>query len=170
MLETFITQIDSQSPSDKNTSCIGETNATIAGVRSIAINVLGAVLYGAPRSWREGSTKAPPGYKLSYMDSILAVVENLVPAAVFPVKLLTSPVMPPNIQRVGHAMTEFPRHVDRLLEEERRSHRPEKRDLMSTLVKVSDAKNTDSESKVKLFLSEKELAGNLFQFSVSLGF
>lgn len=167
MLETF-TSLGSKSVEDTSPTMIsGETDSTIAGVRSIAINVLGAVAYGTPKSWRQEPVKPPPGYKLSYMESILTVVENLLPAAIIPVKLLLSPVMPASIQRVGYAVTEFRGHVKKLLETERQADRPDKGNLMSTLIRVSDAGHNDRDSKNKLFLSEDELSGHLFQFTIA---
>ena len=167
MLRAFVGGTkDGDKKKDEN-AIVGETDGMIAGCRSIAINVLGFVGYGSQRSWRQESTEPPIGFRMSYMDSILAVVENLIPAAMVPVKILTSPVMPKSIQSVGYAVTEFPEHVKDLLETERLSKRPPKDNLMSTLVKVSDAQNVDMNSKTKLFLSEKELAGNLFQFTIA---
>ena len=147
----------------------GETDATIAGVRSIAINVLGSVAYGQQQSWQQETNKAPPGYRLAYMDAIIAVVENLMPAGLLPAKLLSSPVMPKSIQRIGIAVEEFPRHVKQLLETERASERPNQANLLSTLVTASDAEGTRSTatSSSKSYLSESELAGNLFQFTVA---
>lgn len=133
------------------------------------MNVLGAVGYGTPKSWSDDAAKAPKGYRLSYLDSITAVVENLVPAALVPVKFLTSPIMPQNIQRIGFAVAEFPHHVEALLKSERSSNRPTTNNLMSTLVKLSDSENDPAAgaSNNKLYLSEEELAGNLFQFTVA---
>lgn len=170
MLDSFTTKPAGEASSaSSNRKAAGETNATIQGVRSIAINVLGAVGYGTPKSWSDEAAKAPPGYQLSYLDSIMAVVENLVPATFVPVKLLTSPIMPPSIQRIGFAVKEFPHHVDALLKSERSSSHSNTNNLMSTLVKVSDAENDGSAgaSMNKLYLSENELAGNLFQFTIA---
>ncbi len=167
MLQSFVGAAGKGDPKGGDKIMAGDTNAIVSGCRSIAINVLGFVGYGNQRSWHGESTKPPPGYQLSYMDSILAVVENLIPAAFVSVKILTSPIMPKGVQSIGYAVTEFPRHVKTLLETERQSKRPEKENLMSTLVKVSDAQNNDIGSKTKLYLSEEELAGNLFQFTIA---
>lgn len=147
----------------------GETNATIQGCRSIAINVLGWVGYGSQTSWGQESTSAPLGYQLSYMDSIIAVVQNMVLAAFIPARILTSPVMPRAVQQIGYAVTEFPGHVKDLLEVERKSMGSGKANLMSTLVRASDAGSNDKilNPTDKLFLTENELVGNLFQFTIA---
>ena len=138
-------------------------------MRSIAVNVLGSVAYGKDQSLRENPIEAPPGYRLAYMDAILAVVENLIVATFIPVKLLTSPIMPKSVQRIGFAVDEFPRHVEQLLETERASARPNQANLLSTLVTASDAESRKSSatSSSELYLSESEITGNLFQFTVA---
>ena len=141
-----------------------ETDSTIEGVRWIAINVLGAVGYGTQQSWGHQSTEAPPGYRLVYMDAILAIVENLVPSVFVPLGMLTSPIMPESVRRVGYAVQEYPGHVKDLLDAERKAERPAQANILSTLVTASDA---ETKTKSKLFLSESELAGNLFQFTIA---
>lgn len=169
MLNSFIGSSQKTSIPEDERNPAGQTNATIPGIRSIAINVLGSVGYGTPKSWRQGSAKAPPGYQLSYMEAIGIVAENLVPSTFISPKILTSPVMPKSIQHIGYAVSEFPGHVKTLLEAERKSEHSAKANLMSTLVKVSDAGNSETAAsqKDKLFLSENELAGNLFQFTIA---
>lgn len=147
----------------------GETNATIQGVRSIAINVIGAVAYGNWKPWGHDSESAPSGYRLSYMDAIYNVVVNLVPAAFVSVRILTSPIMPKSVREIGYAVSEFPGHVKDLLAKERRSKGAGNNNLMSTLIKVSDAesKSDSIDTKQKLFMTEEELAGTLFQFTIA---
>ena len=169
MIESFIGVIGQSDQRRCKTPVAGETDATIPGVRTIAINVLGFVGYGSQTPWGQQSAKAPPGYQLSYMDAILAVVENLVLATFVSVKILTSPVMPKSIQRIGFAVFEFSGHVKQLLEAERASERPSQANLMSTLIEASSGKNDDMTvpHTNKLFLTEPELSGNLFQFTVA---
>ena len=146
----------------------GETDAMVDGVRGVAIGVLGSVAYGAEVFPQGESNEAPPGYHLSYMKCILAIVNNLVPAACISAKLLTSPVMPGAVRDIGYAVIDFPRHVASLLAMERELTLT-KTNLMSTLVKASDAgkADTSASSDNKLFLSEREICGNLFQFTVA---
>ena len=168
--EMLLTITKSGLSSGTSTPTSGETNATVQDVRTIAINVIGAVAYGTKVSWAQKPQHAPPDCRTSYVESILTVVENLAPAAMIPTWLLTSPIFPASITKVGDAVRDFPKHVRRLLEEERRSSSTSaKANLMSTLVKMSDSSNfvADGSSKSKLFLSDNELAGNLFQFTVA---
>ena len=143
---------------------MAETRDTIAGVRAIAINVLGSVAYGKQQSWQQENNEVPTGYRLAYMDAILAVVENLVPATFVARSILTSTVMPKALQKVGYAVEEFPRYTKQLLEAERKAERPAQANLLSTLVNASD---TESKTASKAYLSEKELSGNLFQFTIA---
>ncbi len=86
------------------------------------------------------------------MDSIIAVGQNVVPAAFVPVKILTSPIMPKGVQDIGYAVTKSPGHVKDLLAVERKSNGPSKNNLLSTLVRASDAESSDGtfDSKNKL--------------------
>ncbi|KAG8528346.1 uncharacterized protein KY384_007264 [Bacidia gigantensis] len=148
---------------------VGQTDATMAGIRSIAIKVIGSVIYGTQSSWQEGTTEAPKGYRLTYMDVILEVIEKLFIAVFVPTKVLTSPIMPKSIQRVGYAVEEYPRHVQQILESERDTGHASRKNLLSTLIAASDAesaRNTGA-SKSRMYLSDKELAGNFFQFTVA---
>lgn len=145
-----------------------ETSAAISGIRSIAINVLGAVGYGEDSSWQQTNSKVPAGYRLSYIESILTVCENLVPSAMLSAKFLTSPIMPVAAQKIGYALQDFPRYVQNVVKAERESTNT-KVSFASTLIKASDAGNFESDgtSKIKLFLTETEITGTLFQVTVA---
>ncbi|KAK3175927.1 hypothetical protein OEA41_007249 [Lepraria neglecta] len=170
MLQHFTSRRKDSGAHDEQSADLGETRATIEGVRSIAINVIGSVAYGTPRSWHHRDAIAQEGFRLSYMDAILAIVENLVPATFVPITILTSPVMPRSIQRIGFAVKEFPVHAKKLLDDERNTSPAsgQAKNLMSTLVKVSDAeRHATTASSKGSYLSEHELTGNMFQFTIA---
>jgi hypothetical protein len=153
---------------DKSRS--GETDGTIEGLRTIAINVLGSAGYGTPQSWKQESVTPPPGHRLTYMDAVAEVVNNLVSVALVSPKVLCAPFMSEGIRRIGYAVTEFPSHIEKLLEKERSIAGPTRNNLMSVLVRLSDSEKSQETSmptKASLYLSENEIRGNLFIFTVA---
>ena len=100
----------------------GETNGTFAGFKTLTINMIGSVCFGTRRSWAEAvGTEAPPGCKMTFMKSILTIVDNLFVAVFLSPKLLKLRLMPRTAQKVGVAKTEFPLHLRDSIAQERRS-------------------------------------------------
>ena len=155
----------------------GVTDDTMRGMKTIAINVLGAAGFGISQPWKGEKASLPKGYRMTYMEATKTVVENIIEAAVMPAKLLTSPIFGPSWQAIGHAKNEFPLHTKELLENERQRQRDSseaRNNLMSMLVRLSDPeKNTSAKiqelTKDSQVLSEEEIFGNLFIFT-SAGF
>ncbi|KAL9103638.1 MAG: hypothetical protein Q9163_001333 [Psora crenata] len=168
MLDSFTGTSGKTDPQESAETSTGETDATVEGVRSIAVDVLGSVAYGDQKSSLERSTEASSGHRMAYRDSIIAVVENIAVAALVHVGILTSPVMPKSIRNIGYAVKEFPEHVKILLARERASKATNTASFMSILVKLSDSEmvGTNPTSK-KQFLTEDELVGSIFVFTVA---
>lgn len=151
------------------TSNKGETDETVDGLRGIAIHVLGSAGYGISQPWKEEAQEPEPGHKLTCIDGLHAVINNFIFAAVLPAKILTLPLMPKAIRKLGIAVQEFPIYSREMLERERAlsvSSTQTRNNLMSTLVKASDAEK-QLDSKTSQSLSEHEIVGNLFQFTVA---
>jgi len=162
----------------------GITDETLQGMKTIAINVLGAVGFGISQPWKQGEAQQPEkGFRHTYMEATRTVIEHIIEAAIIPAKLLTTPLFAPSWQAIGHAKNEFPIHTKKMLERERtlQSTTSETRsNLMSILVKISDgaaaglatektAQNVSKPEKGVLRLSDEEVLGNLFIFT-SAGF
>lgn len=144
------------------------TNKSIQGLRTIAINVLGAAGYGKPRKF-DREDKLEPGFQTTFMSAILTVIESLVLSGIMPPALLLLPFMPKSWRDIGVAVKEFPVHQKMLIESERASTaNANKTNLMSTLIRLSDQerrvdrdKSVSSESN-GAYLTEEELHGNLY--------
>jgi cytochrome P450 len=149
----------------------GVSNETIDGLRSIAIHVLGSAGYGISQPWGQQEKELPSGHKLGYIDALTAVMNDFVLAALLPAKVLMLRIMPEYVRKVGTAMGEFPMYTREMLEKERMlstSSAQPRNNLMSTLVKASDEeKKQDTKSKISQSLSEQEIMGNLFQFTLA---
>ena len=138
---------------------------SVEGLRRIAINVLGAVGYGRPRSWN-AKDEAPSGHKLSYMESVFAIVSHLALAVFIPPSVLCLPIFKPEVRKVGVAKTEYPEHTKEMIAHERSTADITKNNLMSVIVRLSDQEK-NAMSKSKLYLSEDEISGNLFIFTLA---
>ncbi|KAK5050358.1 hypothetical protein LTR84_003639 [Exophiala bonariae] len=161
----------------------GVTDDTMRGMKAIALNVLGTVGFGISRPWKKGKDEKPEeGFKLTYMDVVWTLVENIVEAAIMPTKLLTSPLFSPPWHAIGHAKVEFPIHTRRMLERERTRQNTSSEtssNLMSMIVRLvdetasgggNDTNDTVDEKNVKkksLSMSEEEILGNLFVFTAA---
>lgn len=150
------------------------------GLKVVAINVLARAGYGLRSSWKahdeEGSDgkkeewqSKKEGMRLSYIEATRLAVDHVVEVAVLPAWLCKLSWMPQGLQRIGHAITEFPVHTKGMLERER-SNPSEKVNLLGMLVKESDSQvSVDEEKGEKQVgsgagLSEDEIVGNLFVF------
>lgn len=152
----------------------GVTDDTLNGLKTIAINVLATAGYGVSWSWKQDKQGAEPGYRMTYVEATRLAVDGIVQAAVIPAKLLLLPFMPSFLQKIGHAVREFPLHTKQMLDAERKRELEGgegRSNLMSILVKESAQgtgdKQDDSSSKPTPGLSESEVMGNFFVFTAA---
>jgi cytochrome P450 len=129
--------------------------------------------YGTPQSWKQDVDVSESGYKLTYVEAVSAVINNLIAVAVIPAGIFSLPIMPDSVRRIGIALQEFPLRTMEMLEAERKSASSDvspRNNMMSTLVRLSDsAKDGEEINSKSQNLSEEEIVGNLFQFT-SAGF
>ena len=150
----------------------GETDRAIIGARTIAMNVLGSAGYGTPARWTPDGEKGlspPPGHKMSFLEAIATIADNLLPATVVAPWICKLPFMPDSVKRMGIAADEFEPHADAILRQEReKSGRVDTaKSLTATMVRISDSeKKATGQGKTALHLSEAEMRGAIFQFTV----
>ena len=146
----------------------GETNTMLDGLRDIAMNVLGSAGYGKPKVWGAPEEVETTGHKMSFLDAISSVTMHLVPAMLIPPSILKLPIMPTAMQKLGHGLSEFPKHMQEMLERERASsHTDTRNNMMSTLIRLSDQAASGDTKSSKTSLSEEEIYGNLFLFTAA---
>ncbi len=146
-----------------------ETNETFEGLKTITINVIASISFGAKRSWAGATgSKVPIGFKTTFTTSILTIVQNLFVAIFLSAKLLTLPFMPKSAQKIGIAKKEFPLHLQEIIAQERRSPSSAST-LIASLVRLADQDKSASEqsSKTSTYLTEEEITGNLFNFTIA---
>ena len=149
----------------------GETNSVVEGVRTIAINVIASIAYGDRRSWTQTTSDVgtpPAGFDLSFMEAVLAIVNNHIVSVFVSANILTLSFMPKVLRTLGAATVDFPKYAKGFIVEERQS--PGTRNsLIGALVKIADGQKsqTPRPSKSSSNLSEDEITGNLFNFTIA---
>ncbi|GKT77132.1 cytochrome P450 [Colletotrichum tofieldiae] len=175
------------SPSATAAPAYGESSDAIPGLRAIAINVLTRVAYGHRKPFALTSLPRDPKADMSYVDGISLCAELLVVAALVPIWVLRLPIMPKLVQTLGVALTRLPELTGDMLDQERRraagkaSAGDAPDTIMSMLVRLSDQEKNRSDDAApsekkavssttttnKTYLTEEEIAGNLFIFTVA---
>ncbi|KAK2029011.1 cytochrome P450 [Colletotrichum zoysiae] len=173
----------------------GETADTIPGLRAVAINVLNHIAYGVRKPFALISLPRDPKADMTYVDGISLCASLLVVAALAPHWLLCLPVMPKLLQTLAVARARLPDLARGMLDQERRRAADETADgadgqagprtIMSLLVGLSDQEKkqqaasdaaASSEKKAgaggsaminKTYLTEDEIGGNLFIFTIA---
>ena len=151
------------------TSTQGESSGIVEGIRTIAMNVFGYIVYGSRLSWEQAiEAKPPPGYQLTFMESMVSILNNHIVSILIPTSILTHSWMPRSIQKMGIATEEFPKHTKDLIATERSSPNSQST-LLSVLVKSADSERQESANPGRLvsYLSEDEVTGNLFNFTLA---
>ncbi|KAK8093214.1 uncharacterized protein PG998_014615 [Apiospora kogelbergensis] len=154
-----------------------KSTETDPSLRTIAINVLTRVAYGRHTPFVLPSSSRAPVAAMSYVDAISLVTELLVPAAFIPARVLSLPIMPRILQRLGIAL--------RYAGQTKITGQQDTVDtIMRTLVRLSDQARCqhdngshtsldDKGSKIsssvasRTYLTEEEIAGNLFIFTAA---
>jgi cytochrome P450 len=160
------------------------------------MHVLGRIGYGQHKPFALRSSSLVPSEDMSYVDAIALCTENLLSAAFLPASLLKLPLMPRLLQKLGAALTRLPSLTQDMLDQERQrpsstasragdvpTAKPDgsPTTIMSTLVRLSDQEKNRAEGDnvsvlkpnqsikrdTKSYLTEEEIAGNLFIFTAA---
>jgi cytochrome P450 len=144
---------------------------TLDGLRRIAINVMGHTGYGQGQPWssdfQKASDEARSG-KAAYFKTLSMIVDQIIEAAFLPRKLMKMPFMPLSLQLLGQGLENMPGYVKEILDRERQAAKEgsgPRDNLLSMLVQMSDKEKSQGASG--LSLTEDEISGNLFVFSVA---
>lgn len=183
-----------ESPPLSAASCRKMSSDPVSALRTVAIHVLTRIAYGRETPSNSSLSSNDTSKDLSYTDAIIACTEQLLAVAFVPAKVLRLPFMPQPLQRLGKALMELPRLTSATLEQERRqilsaayaTNQTTPGTIMRTLVHLSDqAKEQDladdsfsasspdqhttgnTISAAKSYLTEAEIAGNLFIFTAA---
>ena len=154
---------------DHGSKSHADTNEVIEGIRIIAINVIGSIVYGNRSSWKQTIRKenAPAGHALTFINAMSTVIDNFIVAVFIPVHVLCRTWMPVSAQKLGTSITEFSDYAREFMAEQR-ARSETSNSLLGNLVRYADMhKLDDIGTKSSLYLSEDEIIGNLFNFTVA---
>ena len=148
----------------------GKSGESVTSIRAIAINVLSQVGYGQPKPFKPLALPRHPSDEMTYVDAVGLIGELIVVAAFISSWILRLSKMPTLLQTLGVALDKLPNLTAKMLKERRQhgysdnaSHARE--DFMSMLVRLSDSGKTETETAQHL--TEEEIAGNMFLFTVA---
>jgi cytochrome P450 len=146
-----------------------ESNEILEGLKRITMNVIGFVGYGTQRHWAEAATTAPPpAFKTTFMSSIATIADNFVQAVFIPANYLMLPFMPKAVKHIGISKTEFPLHLRKSIAAEQ-ALSTKSNNLIGSLVRLAekDKGRASGSSKASTYLTEEEIMGNLFAFTIA---
>lgn len=150
----------------------GNSTESLSALRAIAINVLGEVAYGQARPFQPKAIPKDPFTEISYTEAISLCTELLIVAALLPEWLLQLVFMPRAFRMVGVAKRKLPGLTADMLTQERErlaSQKNTRDNIMSQLVRFSDQGRIGDAHSIPTgqYLSEDEIAGNLFVFTAA---
>lgn len=137
------------------------TNELIQGIRILVINVISLTGFGARVPWTKASmeNKPSPGHSLTFIQTLLTIMNRHFVAFLIPTRFLRLTWMPSAIQTIGAAVDEFPRYAAEIIQDQREQN-DSSDNLIKTLVGNLRSDKTDS-------LTANEIVGNLFKFSIA---
>ncbi|KAL4861594.1 hypothetical protein BDV12DRAFT_207890 [Aspergillus spectabilis] len=152
-------------------------NKTLSGLKSVAINVMGFAGYGQKQEWAPDfesiGADIQDGRGL-YFETVSLVAQMLLEAALVPSAILKLPFMPARLQRLGRRKEHMPEYTKAVLNMERKQAA-----ITSTTDSASTAQNSFIKVLVRcadeakrggvsgMHLSDQEISGNLFIFTVA---
>ncbi|KAK6537052.1 hypothetical protein TWF281_001254 [Arthrobotrys megalospora] len=166
--------------SDPGADC-AETNRIFDLVKKLAITILVNAGMGGNQTWKDPTVKkVKPGFKLTYIEAVKAVIGNLVAAAILP-RWFTAwypPFLPgyDTMKLLSYAVGEFRDHTADLISEEKQRSAERKgvarNNILSMLLNASKEEEKSASGagdQNKTSLSDEEIMGNIFIFT-SAGF
>ncbi|KAF4625603.1 hypothetical protein G7Y89_g12562 [Cudoniella acicularis] len=152
----------------------GETNRIFDMMKKITVNVLSGAGMGTSVEWKNNANEKPnPGFKMTYIEAVKHVIESVAGPIILPRWFLSNyPNFLPGyktLNSLSYAVTEFPMHTRNMLNQERHrivtAHGETRNNIMSQLLHASE--QGDGKMKGVKALSEDEMLGNLFIFTVA---
>lgn len=154
-------------------------NGTVlSDLRVLAFNCLLATNFGVTRPFKKPE-ETPQRHQVPFSEVMRTISSYLIVAALIPTRIAVSIFMPPTVRMIGNAKSEFILYVKEMLQKKReiseKSDDHNDSDMLSFLIKASDGeKSQKSQQELdkspgikRLYLTEAEIMGNLFQFTVA---
>lgn len=145
---------------------------TVADTATLALHVLTAVGFGLSYPFHGGVRDLPKGHSLTYRDALSMCLRNIITFAIFPRRLLSFPILPKWLKRLGLASDEFQKYMEEMLAHERSmsaKREPGSGNLIGSLLRASEdaQRSGDRKDPSRLGLTDEEIYGNIFAFNLA---
>lgn len=153
----------------------GVTNDMFDGIKKVAIHVLYRAGMGNQQDFEGEEEKIKEGMKLSYIDAVKIINENVSGPTILPTSFLRN--YPKTwagakwLHELAQAKIEFPVHTREALAKEKEASKAtgkSRNNVMSALIAASEQNDGDEEKGKKgPALTDEELVGNLYIFTAA---
>jgi len=130
----------------------------------LALHVLSGAGFGRKYDFGQSVTDVPPGYTMSYRDSLAYILTDLMVAILSRDLPLPEAITPKGMRKMRVAIKDFTRYMENMVQEERtavQKNGEKKANLLSALVQALET--TEGRSS----LSDDEIYGNLFIWNLA---
>lgn len=134
----------------------------------LALHVLTAAGFGRSFTFGKGLETPSDGHTLTYRDALSVILTNLFTAIFTATLNLPTWMLPGKFKEVQDAVDNFRQYMVEMVDEERSAiaaGQPEANNLMSVLVRASEASKV--EGKGTRHLTDSEIYGNLFSYNLA---
>jgi cytochrome P450 len=147
------------------------TTETVGDTATLTLHVFASAGFGIAYPFRKGSSTPPAGYSMTHRDSLLLILDNIIPLYIIPKQYLTLPIFPRGLRKLGQATREFKRYMEEMLDKERAmilKREPGAGNLVSALIRASeDAKQATGGRLSTQGFSDDEIFGNIFIYNLA---
>ncbi|MCJ1246846.1 hypothetical protein MMC30_004055 [Trapelia coarctata] len=144
---------------------------TVGDTATLTLHVLASAGFGIAYPFRKGLSTPQAGHSMTYRDSLLLILQNIITLAILPKRYLTLPIFPQGLRRLGQATQEFKRYMEEMLDKERSmisKREPGTGNLVSALIRASeDAKQSSNDGLSNHGLADDEIYGNIFIYNLA---
>ena len=137
----------------------------------LTLHVLSFAGFGQKYSFKAGVQNPRPGFSMTYRDSLQLILQNIIPLAIFPRKLLRSPLLPRKLRAIGEAAYVFQKYMEEMVERERHlfaQHDSGIGNLLTALVKASNTQTKPSDPDLtSQGLTDHEILGDIFMYNLA---
>jgi cytochrome P450 len=144
---------------------------TVDDLNLLALHVLASAGFGTSYDFDSPLTVPAPGHQMSYRDALTSIMKNIFITYFAANAGMLTPVLPNALRATGQAVDEFRSYLLEMVEDEQTAYRDSKpteaANLMSSLVRASEAETRGDGTTARNSLMASEIVGNLYIYNVA---
>ncbi|KPI44958.1 Secologanin synthase [Cyphellophora attinorum] len=144
---------------------------TVDDLNLLALHVLASAGFGTSYDFDSPLTMPASEHTMSYRDALTGIMKNIFITYFAANAGLLTPVLPKTLRATAEAVDEFRSYLLEMIKHEqaayREGDRAEAANLMSSLVRASQAETQSDKANSRHSLTASELAGNLYIYNVA---